>query len=191
MPNVAQFYGFSPNRAGFICCPFHGEKTPSMKLYNGSGGFHCFGCGVGGSVIDFTARLFNLDAMGAVRRLDADFNLHLPLDRPLSREEHERAQRRKQIVDTHKLFEEWRQGVLRKLNTSYRAGYLALKDKPPDEWTDAEALAIEWMPSLEYWADSLDSGNIAEQMAIFRVREGVTRICQTILSSMPVKSATA
>ena len=45
--DAAELYGYHPNRAGFICCPLHGEKTPSMKLYPGEGGFHCFGCGAG------------------------------------------------------------------------------------------------------------------------------------------------
>ena len=35
------------------CCPFHQEKTPSFKVNNENGTFHCFGCGVGGDVIAF------------------------------------------------------------------------------------------------------------------------------------------
>ena len=37
------------------CCPFHGEKTPSFHLKdNGSGAYYkCFGCGVGGDVVNF------------------------------------------------------------------------------------------------------------------------------------------
>ena len=169
---AAEFYGFHPNRAGFICCPLHGEKTPSMKLYPGSGGFHCFGCGVGGSVIDFTAQLFGLDPMGAVRRLDQDFHLDLPLNRPPSRKERKQAQRRREIADTRRLFENWRERTLLNLNTSYRVGYFALKDKHPDAWTDTEVLAVKWMPALEYWSDMLDYGAMGEQMQLFRYRGG-------------------
>jgi hypothetical protein len=32
-----------------ICCPFHGEKTPSCHLYT-AGHYHCFGCGAHGSI---------------------------------------------------------------------------------------------------------------------------------------------
>ena len=33
MCEVLLHYGYEPNRAKFICCPFHNEKTPSMKIY--------------------------------------------------------------------------------------------------------------------------------------------------------------
>ena len=35
------------------CCPFHDEKTPSFSVAPAKEIFHCFGCGVGGSSIDF------------------------------------------------------------------------------------------------------------------------------------------
>lgn len=45
-PELFSFYGFKRNRGGFINCPFHEEKTGSMKVYDGTGGYHCFGgCG--------------------------------------------------------------------------------------------------------------------------------------------------
>ena len=75
---VAEFYGFHANRAGNISCPFHrGDRTPSLKLYDGEGGFHCFGCGAHGFVIDFVMKLFDLNFRQAVMRLDTDFNLGL------------------------------------------------------------------------------------------------------------------
>lgn len=35
------------------CCPFHDEKTPSFHINASKQLFHCFGCGVGGSVYNF------------------------------------------------------------------------------------------------------------------------------------------
>ena len=29
---AAEFYGFRVNRAGMIACPFHNDRTPSMKV---------------------------------------------------------------------------------------------------------------------------------------------------------------
>ena len=49
---VAAGYGLSVSRAGFCKCPFHSERTASMKLYENEQRFHCFGCGKHGSVID-------------------------------------------------------------------------------------------------------------------------------------------
>lgn len=81
MAQVAERYGFSISRGGFIACPFHGgDDTPSLKIYNGSRGWHCFGCGEGGDVIDFVRRLFNLDARAALAQLNDDFGLGLVLD---------------------------------------------------------------------------------------------------------------
>ena len=53
MDEVLSLYGYQANRSGFMCCPFHGEREPSMKIYKGKAGWHCFGCGRGGSVVDF------------------------------------------------------------------------------------------------------------------------------------------
>lgn len=83
MDEVARRYGFHPDRAGFIRCPFHqGDHTASLKIYSGNRGWHCFGCNRGGTVIDFAMQLFNLNFSQAIVRLDADFNLGLTAQRP-------------------------------------------------------------------------------------------------------------
>lgn len=46
-------------RTGMICCPFHGEKNPSMKIYKD--GYRCFACGEYGNVIDFVMKYDNVD----------------------------------------------------------------------------------------------------------------------------------
>ena len=83
MQEVVEYYGFQVGRSGFIKCPFHqGDNTASLKVYPGSGGWHCFGCNAGGTVIDFVMRLFNLNFKQAVLRLNADFHLGLTTSRP-------------------------------------------------------------------------------------------------------------
>ena len=52
---AAEHYGIHVNRNGMACCPFHNDKTPSMKLDRR---YHCFGCGADGDVIDFAATLY-------------------------------------------------------------------------------------------------------------------------------------
>ena len=52
---AAEHYGFTPNRSAMICCPFHNDRTPSLKLNDTY--FYCFGCHATGDVIDFTARI--------------------------------------------------------------------------------------------------------------------------------------
>ena len=52
---AAEHYGIHAGRNGMACCPFHHDKTPSMKLDRR---YHCFGCGADGDVIDFAAALY-------------------------------------------------------------------------------------------------------------------------------------
>lgn len=54
MSDIISRYGLRPNRAGFICCPFHKEKTPSMKIYKDS--YYCFGCGEHGDIFSFVMK---------------------------------------------------------------------------------------------------------------------------------------
>jgi DNA primase len=42
-------------------CPFHEESKPSFKVNLRKGGFHCFGCGAKGNVLDFVAKLEGCD----------------------------------------------------------------------------------------------------------------------------------
>ena len=74
--NVIDRYGYKPKK-GFISCPFHNEKTPSLRIYTDTNTFYCFGCGMGGDVISFVAHLFKIDFGSAIIRLDDDFGLGL------------------------------------------------------------------------------------------------------------------
>ena len=75
MQDVLYRYGFEIDRASFVCCPFHNEKTPSMKIYEKD--FHCFGCGEHGDVISFVQKLFGLNFPDTLKKIDADFGLNL------------------------------------------------------------------------------------------------------------------
>ena len=81
---VVELYGFHPDRGGYIQCPFHtGDNHGSLKVYDGSKtGWHCFGCGAGGSVIDFVMRLFGLSFAQACLKLNCDFGLGLTGELP-------------------------------------------------------------------------------------------------------------
>jgi hypothetical protein len=65
-------YGFHPNQSGLICCPFHHDKHPSMKVDKR---FFCFGCGASGDVIDFVSQYFNLPVKDAAIKLESDYGL--------------------------------------------------------------------------------------------------------------------
>jgi DNA primase len=50
-------------------CPFHGEKTPSLKIDPTTQLWHCFGCSLGGGAFDWVMRTENMEFPDAVRRL--------------------------------------------------------------------------------------------------------------------------
>jgi hypothetical protein len=67
-------------------CPFHSEKTASFHVNARKGLFKCFGCGEGGTVIDYVMAAENLDERAAVELLAQGRGL-----RPLTKRE-QRAQ---------------------------------------------------------------------------------------------------
>ena len=69
---AAEHYGLEARR-DMGCCPFHNDRTPSMKLNEDY--FYCFGCGASGDVIDLAARLFGLSGYDAAKKLAADFGI--------------------------------------------------------------------------------------------------------------------
>ena len=51
-------------------CPFHDEAEGSFTVYSDSERFYCFGCGLGGDVLDFVRHMEDLTLPEAIERLD-------------------------------------------------------------------------------------------------------------------------
>ena len=69
---AAEMYGLKIRRNNMTSCPFHNDRTPSMKVDNR---FHCFGCGADGDVIDFVSRLFGISSLEAAEKIASDFGI--------------------------------------------------------------------------------------------------------------------
>lgn len=176
--DAARHYGVTFDRRGWALCPFHDDRHASMSFKDGR--FRCWVCNVGGDAIDFTGRLFGLDAMGAVRRLNADFGLALPLDRQPTREEQQAARHRQEIADAHRAFEEWRSSFIRQLNAAFRVAHIALQRGEP--FMEREAAAIRMQATVEYYADELTGGTAEAQAMIYREREVISKWIEPILN---------
>jgi DNA primase len=50
---VLHHYGLKPDKHDMLVCPFHEDKSPSLKIYIKTNTFHCFGCGATGDGIQF------------------------------------------------------------------------------------------------------------------------------------------
>ena len=85
MPEMMEQYGFRLDKAGFCKCPFHSERSASFKTYPGQRGYHCFGCGAHGSVIDFVMLYWGLSFKDALAKINVDFSLGLPIGEKLDR----------------------------------------------------------------------------------------------------------
>lgn len=154
MFDVAERYGFDVHKKHFINCPFHNEKTPSMKLYEGTKGCYCFGCGFSADVISFTQKYFNLDFKDTLAKLNDDFGLCLPIGQKLSRnqqlniakENHKRKQAKEQRENDYKR-------VLQAFLTAH-SEFIRLQRQsaiyaPKTETEDLHPLFVDYLQNIE------------------------------------------
>lgn len=71
MREIVERYGIRIDRNGFCCCPFHKEKTGSMKIYKDS--YNCFGCGANGDIFSFVMGMDNCDFKTAYKSLGGTY----------------------------------------------------------------------------------------------------------------------
>jgi len=83
-------------------CPFHREKTPSFIASPDKQIFHCFGCGVGGSVISFISKVENLNFKESIEFLAERASIILP-SRNSSQEESRKQFLRGRVFEINQL----------------------------------------------------------------------------------------
>lgn len=132
---VLSAYGYEINRAGYIACPFHSEKTASCKVYENENKFHCFGCGADGDIFSFVQKIFNIDFKQAMLRINEDFHLGLELDgkiTPEARKEARERLRQKREVQREK---QRKDKAYMEKSIKFRSCLYALNElKPPTEF---------------------------------------------------------
>ncbi len=160
---AAEMYGIKVNRNGMACCPFHDDRHPSMKVDKR---FHCFGCQEDGDVIDFAAKLYGLNSLGAAVKLAADFGIGYdskgrtspsPAKRKLSEElrfKQAELQCFRILSDYNHLLEKWK--------TEYAP------EKPEEEWHPLFVEALQKQTCIEYLLDILLTGTVEEKAAFVK-----------------------
>ena len=120
MREIAEQYGYHPNRAGFISCPFHkGDRTPSMKIYPKD--YHCHACGANGDIFSFVMGMEGCDFKEAFKRLGGtykdgtDYQHQMRKYRMEKRKETQILQEQKRRVEKAQIIEEIRLQKLFKL----------------------------------------------------------------------------
>ena len=157
---AAEYYQLRVDRKGLVACPFHNDRTPSMKV---DARFHCFGCGADGDVIDFTARLHGLDVKAAAEKLAADF--HIPYEETGRKQKHKRPVRSEEQL--YRQLEERCFRVLSNYLLLLRQWETEYAPQPEDEaWHPLFAEALQKKNHIEYLLDVLLNEPMAERAAL-------------------------
>lgn len=166
---AAEHYGIKVRRGGMACCPFHDDRTPSLKL---DARYHCFGCQEDGDVIDFVGKLFGLPPKQAAEKLAEDFGVRYdglqpwqPPKRPsvISKLEAAQKYRKKEnrcyrvLCDYFHLLRDWKERYA--------------PQPTDDEWHPLFCEALQKMDYVEFLLDELLSGTLEERTAIVREKE--------------------
>ncbi len=101
---------FPLKRAGVsfkALCPFHQEKSPSFTVSPQRQSFHCFGCGVGGSVFRFVMDYEHLDFPSTVKKLAARAGITVIEERSADGSDDRQHETRRTLLQLHAEAAEW------------------------------------------------------------------------------------
>ena len=157
---AAEHFGIQVGRNGMCRCPFHDDKTPSMKVDRR---FHCFGCGADGDVIDFVSRLESISPKEAALMLAQAFSVPY--------EDKEPPRRRKPRQETpEQQFRRMERYCFRVLCECRNQLGLWKRDyapKTPDEdWHPLFVEALQKQDYVDYLLDTLLSPDMEERAAL-------------------------
>mgnify|MGYP003496062505 CR=1 FL=1 len=147
--DIAVNYGLRPNRAKMICCPFHQDKHPSMKVDKR---YYCFGCGAHGDAIDFVAKLYGIGMKEAAIKIATDFHIFYDDKMPTSFEqknyEMKKSKARKWAEDKRELCQRISKlhSYLREMKIEY-----APKSIEDSDWSPLFKLAVDDFETIVYY----------------------------------------
>ena len=153
---AAEFYGIPVRKNGMCVCPFHDDRNPSMKVDRR---FHCFGCQADGDVIDFAARLFDLNLKEAALKLAADFSVRLD---GKGYNPSRRKPAKPKICEEQHCFQvlSYYRRLLAKWKTEYAP------KQPDEDWNPLFVEALQIQDYIDYLLDELLSPNLEERAAL-------------------------
>ena len=153
---AAEHFGLNIGRNGMICCPFHDDRHPSMKLNEDY--FYCFGCGAKGDVIEFTSKLFGITALEAAQKLSTDFGIKTDKPSVLAKLSQYRTQADNErlcfrvLREYLQILQDWKQRFSPKT--------------PDDDMDDRFVEACHMLECTQYMLDLLTIGSPEERTAL-------------------------
>lgn len=182
---VAEAYGLHVKHNGMCCCPFHGEKNPSMKVDKR---FHCFACGEDGDVIDFAAKYFSLSRKDAAEKLADDFRVSYDQWNPEQKKQWQKAKLKLRPKSPEQIYRETEHHFFMVLSDYYHV----LKDwreafepkSMDEEWDDRFVEALDKIPFLEQVMDQFLAADKDERKEMFEDYRGLVESCDNRLDEI-------
>lgn len=153
-----------------VCCPFHNDKHPSMKVDKG---FYCFACGAKGDVIHFTERMYGLSPYEAAKKLVNDYQIPVEINtRKMKTGGNKKIIKKKNPYQLRQEFEKWEKYCICTLSD-----YLHLMEEwkveyaPQyfeDEWKDKFVEACQNRERISYYLDILLMGELEERIEFMK-----------------------
>ena len=155
---AAERLGLLVSQGVMARCPFHPDKTPSMKLYDDH--FYCFGCGTSGDVIDLAGKMEGLLPYEAAKWLANSLHIGQEQSTQIYKQNksviHQERERENRcisvLMDYLHLLERWK---------------IELAPASPLDDVDRRfAEACRMLAQIEYYADVLVAGCAEERTAL-------------------------
>lgn len=109
-------------------CPFHNEKTPSFTVSPSKGIFKCFGCGKGGSVVNFVMELEHLGYVDALKFLAKKYNIEV-VEKEATPEELEQKNERESLMVVNAYAQRYFSDILHKHSDGKNIGLAYFKER--------------------------------------------------------------
>lgn len=151
-------------RSFWASCPFHEDKTPSLKVDPERQTFFCFSCQDGGDAIAFIQKLHGLSFKDALKHLGMKPGTVPVVDRG--------EVLKRQIV---KAFRKWEWKYRGELADTFRELHEKTRGLKTIEQAKAVADLFDQLPLVEYRMKILTEGSEEEKINLFREVESIGR----------------
>lgn len=109
-------------------CPFHNEKTPSFTVSPSKGIFKCFGCGKGGSVVNFVMEHDHLGYVDALKFLAKKYNIEV-VEQAVTPEELEQRNERESLMVVNAYAQRYFSDILHKHTDGKNIGLAYFRER--------------------------------------------------------------
>lgn len=109
-------------------CPFHNEKTPSFTVSPAKNICHCFGCGKGGSPVNFIMEHENLSYVDALRYLAKKYRIEI-VEKELTKEEMDKRNDRENMLAANKFALEFFENALNNTDEGRNIGMAYFRER--------------------------------------------------------------